>query len=68
MPSSEKWLRPKIVGDTTTMNGEVVMSRAEVNNLYEWVLNKPIESAIFGDYTKCLIDLGYSIASLFILE
>ena len=47
MPSSEKWLRLKIVGDTTTMNSEVVMSRTEVNDLYEWVLNKPIESAIF---------------------
>lgn len=59
MPSSEKWLRPKIVGDTTTMNGEVVMSRTEVNNLYEWVLNKPIESAIFGDYTKWCSSLQF---------
>lgn len=59
MPSSEKWLRPKIVGDTTTMNSEVVMSRSEVNELYEWVLNNPIESAIFGDYTKWCSSLQF---------
>lgn len=59
MPSSEKWLRPKITGDTTTMNSEVVMSVSDVNNLYEWVLNKPIESAIFGDYTKWCSSLQF---------
>lgn len=59
MPSSEKWLRPKITGDTTTMNSEVVMSASDVNNLYEWVLNKPIESAIFGDYTKWCSSLQF---------
>lgn len=59
MPSSEKWLRPKITGDTTTMNSEVVMSTSDVNNLYEWVLNKPIESAIFGDYTKWCSSLQF---------
>ena len=59
MTSSEKWLRPKITGDTTTMNSEVVMSTSDVNNLYEWVLNKPIESAIFGDYTKWCSSLQF---------
>ena len=59
MPSSEKWLRPKITGDTTTMNSEVVMSVSDVNNLYEWVLNNPIESAIFGDYTKWCSSLQF---------
>ena len=59
MPSSEKWLRPKITGDTTTMNSEVVMSISDVNNLYEWVLNNPIESAIFGDYTKWCSSLQF---------
>ena len=59
MPSSEKWLRPKITGDTTTMNSEVVMSASDVNNLYEWVLNKPVESAIFVDYTKWCSSLQF---------
>ena len=59
MPSTEKWLRPKITGDTTTMNSEVVMSTSDVNNLYEWVLNNPIESAIFGDYTKWCSSLQF---------
>lgn len=59
MPSSEKWIHPKNTGDTSTMNSQVVMSFDDVNNLYEWVLNSPIESAIFGDYTKWCSSLQF---------
>ena len=59
MPSSEKWLDRPIVGDTTTMNSEVVMSNVEVGSLYEWVLNNPASSAVFGDYTKWCSSLQF---------
>lgn len=37
---------------STNQNSKVVMSNGDVNKLYLWLLKPPLESLIFGDYTK----------------
>ena len=37
---------------STVQNSKVVMSGSDVNRLYLWLLKPPLNSLIFGDYTK----------------
>ena len=50
--SNREWIGYPVVGSDTSMNGKVVMTSAEVNTLWNWVLKNPVESVIMGDYTK----------------
>lgn len=60
-----KWLsEPKIVD--TQQNSKIVMSYTDVNRLYWWLKKPPLDSLIFGDYTKWCsslmfypFDIGY---------
>lgn len=37
---------------STVQNSKVVLSAGDVNKLYLWLLKPPLDSLIFGDYTK----------------
>ena len=52
MPTTNKWLDVPITGRDTTMNGKVVMYNLDVLDLPSWVWKNPIESVLFGEYTK----------------
>lgn len=52
MPTNNKWLDVPITGRDTTMNGKVVMYNLDVLDLPNWVWKNPVESVVFGEYTK----------------
>lgn len=52
MPTTNKWLDVPITGRDTTMNGKVVMYNLDVLDLPNWVWKNPVESVVFGEYTK----------------
>ena len=52
MATDNKWIKAQTTGYDTSMNGKVVMTPTQVNTLWKWVMENPISSAIFGDYTK----------------
>lgn len=59
MPTTNKWLDVPITGRDTTMNGKVVMYNLDVLDLPSWVWKNPIESVVFGEYTKWCSNLTW---------
>ena len=59
MPTSNKWLDVPITGRDTTMNGKVVMYNLDVLDLPSWVWHNPVESVLFGEYTKWCSNLTW---------
>ena len=59
MPSSDKWLRPPIIGNTTQMNNLVVLDDENAGKLWQYVVENPISSAFFGDYNKWCFSLQF---------
>ena len=42
MATDNKWIREQTTGYDTSMNGKVVMTPTQVNNLWKWVMENPI--------------------------
>lgn len=59
MPTTNKWLDVPITGRDTTMNGKVVMYNLDVLDLPTWVWKNPVESVVFGEYTKWCSNLTW---------
>ena len=59
MPTTNKWLDVPITGRDTTMNGKVVMYYLYVLDLPNWVWKNPVESVVFGEYTKWCSNLTW---------
>ena len=68
MATDNKWIRAQTTGYDTSMNGKVVMTPTQVNNLWKWVMENPISSAVFGDYTKWCSSLMFFPFNIFLIN